>query len=211
MGSWLLGLGACAASPTLIDGDERSGYAIYRTGRLGARQLEQLCRLGVEELIVMDGTARQRECRMRTETCAQLRIRYDQHQDPRVPSSRAFLTAFDRWVEESRREGRKIAFRCRQGWHRAGRLAAYYRMGHQEWEKTEAIDEMQQVGKLMWRYPELQPQVEAMVELLETGACTKGAVFCPQVAADTEDRNVYQGNGRFASDVCDAGPDRGNR
>ena len=197
------GLTGCAASPTLVDGDEQGGFAIYRTGRLDPGQLEELCKLGVEELIVMDGTARERECQRRSGVCANLRIRYDQAQDPEVPVRQDFLIAFDQWVEESRGAGRKIAFRCRRGWHRTGRLAAYYRMRFQDWEQAAAADEMLQVGRLMWLYPELQPQVGAMADWLETGSCAQGSGDCPQASRGGSDPTAFPGEEGFARDVCD--------
>lgn len=199
-----VGLSGCAASPTRIDGDDVTGYAIYRTGRLGWQELEELCRLGVEELVVMDGTAGRRECRMRSGVCADLRIRYDSLQDPREPVDEEFLWAFDHWVQEAQAAGRKIAFRCRHGWHRTGRLAAYYRMRFQGWQDPAAIEEMLEKGRLMDRYPELQLQVEAMAHWLRTGECSSSAAACPQPESEDRRPGASAGGGGFLADACES-------
>jgi hypothetical protein len=119
-----------AAAPRMVDSSAETGFAIYRSGQLSSRELKQLCSLGVEELLVLDGGATDRECQMR-QLCPDLRVRYSFAQDPDHPVSLEFLAAFDQWIEEGRAEGRKLAFRCRRGWHRAGRLTAYYEMRYQ--------------------------------------------------------------------------------
>ncbi len=186
-------LAGCAARPTLVADDPANGFALYRSGRLDAGELAALCRLGVEEMVVLDGGAAERECALRARLCPQLRVRYDRAQDARRPLSEAFLAAFDAWVEEARREGRKIAFRCRHGWHRAGRLAAWYRMRFEGVATAEAIAEMQRVGRFMGGHPQLAPQVEAMADHLAGRPCSTAAEHC--LAAGDEPP-------RFAADSC---------
>ncbi len=189
-------LTGCAAAPTLVDADPDSGFALYRSGQLSRGELAELCRLGVEEIVVLDGNAARRECRMRRAVCPQLRVRYDDQQDAHRPVGADFLAAFDRWVEEARREGRKIAFRCRQGWHRAGRLAAYYRMRFQEVPAPEAIAEMERVGRFMGHHRQLAPQVEALADFLAGRPCSTDPSHCVAPAGPAA------GTAAFPPDAC---------
>lgn len=189
-------LASCAASPIRIGGDPGNGFALYRSGQMSSGELADLCRLGVEELVVLDGGAGDRECLMRSRLCPDLRVRYNTAQDARRPLTTEFLASFDAWVEEAHAAGRKIAFRCRHGWHRAGRLAAWYRMRFEDATAAAAVTEMQQVGRLMGRHPQLVPQVHAMGDLLGGRPCGTAAEHCVTgegwpVSART-----------FESDVC---------
>ena len=183
----------CASPPRLIDQDAATGFAIYRSGWLSRTQLAALCSSGVEEMVVLDGTATKRECRMRDEICPRLRIRYDEKQDPRVPVDTDFLDAFDAWVEEARSEGRVIAFRCRHGWHRAGRLAAWYRMRFGNWPVEEAIAEMLDTGRFMNRHRQLVTEARAM------GDCPTRA-DCRQALGDRPESAATAG---FDDDLCE--------
>lgn len=187
-------LAACAAGPAPIDQDAESGFAIYRSGQLSAGRLAELCRLGIEEMVVLDGGGADRECVFRQQACpAGLRVRYDAAQDARRPVTAAFLASFDAWVETARREGRKIAFRCRHGWHRAGRLAAWYRLRFQSLPAARAVAEMEQLGRFMWRHPQLEPQVLAMADHLAGRPCSTSPEHC-----------VGHGSAEpsFADDLC---------
>ncbi len=195
----------CAARPRPLDEARESGFAVYRSGRLDPQRLADLCRLGVEEIVILDGQGAANECRWRTRVCPNLRVRYDHRQDARVPPSAEFLAAFDHWVETSRREGRKIAFRCRHGWHRTGRLAAYYRMRFGGWGGPEAVREMLAAGRFMRRFPELQPQVLAMAEQAEARRCSQAPHHCPSSGQPWLEGLIGAGAGaRFAADVCDS-------
>ncbi len=193
-----LWLAACAADPYLLDSDATTGFAIYCSGRLGAGELAALCRAGVEEIVVLDGTAGRRECVLRHALCPGLRVRYDGAQAARVPLTREFLDAFDRWVSEARSEGRRIAVRCRRGWHRTGRLAAYYRMRFEGWTAEEASREMHRLGRFMAWHPRLDDQVEAFDDVLHERPCRAAPASC--VAQDLDDPEV---NGSlFPPDAC---------
>lgn len=194
-----IGCLGCAAAPRLVDASTETGFAVYRSGELSRRELRRLCSLGVEELLVLDGSATDRECRMR-QLCPDLRVRYNFAQDPESPVSVEFLKAFDRWIEEGRASGRKLAFRCRHGWHRAGRLTAYYEMRFMGASVQEAIDEMQSRGHWMWRHPRLDPQVRAFAELLAGQPCSGGVEVCPQSVEPTSEG--LQPDGSFPSDIC---------
>lgn len=201
--SWTLGSAGCAASPEPIDEDRATGFAIYRSGQLDARELSKLCDLGVREIVVMDGGARRHECRLRAEVCPDLKVRYNHPQDPRTPVSREFLAAFDDWVEDSRAAGRRISIRCRHGWHRAGRLSAYYRMRFNGWTAAAATEEMQQMGQYMDSHPQLQSQVVAMADQLAEQPCSQSPEHCLRdLAAATEGLVGSGDDAIFAEDVC---------
>ena len=193
-------LSACAAGFEQFAADPGSGFAIYRSGRLDRGELGALCAAGVEEILVLDGSAAQRECRLREAVCPRLRVRYNRRQAATEPLSTGFLAAFDAWVEEARRDGRKVAFRCRHGWHRAGRLTAYYRMRFEEVPAEEAIGEMYRRGRFMDRHPQLEPQVRALADLLAGRPCSVAEADCP-VADDRGDEPLAAGGG-FLDDAC---------
>ena len=184
-----------AADPAVIDGAAEGGFAVLRSGWLRPAELERLCREGVREILVLDGTARERECRWREARCPDLRVRANPLQRAGEPLSAGFLEAFDQWVDEAAAADRKILFRCRHGWHRAGRLAAYYRMRHQGMGAEAASREMNQVGRMMWRHSYLEPQVRALADYIAGRACSVAEEFCvtPDGAGD---------GAEFAEDVC---------
>jgi len=196
----VIGTLGCAASPRLVDSNAATGFALYRSGQLSGAELAQLCSQGVEELLVLDGGATDRECRMLRNRCPGLRVRYDFAQDEKQPVSQEFLAAFDQWIEEGRAAGRKLAYRCRRGWHRAGRLTAYYQMRFMGAGVEEAIDEMQARGRFMWWYPQLAPQVEALGELVAGKPCSGGGVACPQPVDPTSEG--LERDGSFPLDIC---------
>ena len=170
-------LAGCAAAPTRVASDAGGGFALFRSGQLSAAELAELCRLGVRELVVLDGGG-ERECAMRDRVCPELKIRYDSAQSARQPVTAEFLSAFDAWIEEARAADRKIALRCRHGWHRAGRLTAWYRMRFEGRSPEEAVSEMLEAGRLMKRHPQLVPQVQAMADLLAGRPCAGDPEHC---------------------------------
>lgn len=199
-GLWIsIGSLGCAAAPRMVDSSAETGFALYRSGQLSETELKQLCSQGVEELLVLDGGASDRECQMR-QVCPDLRVRYSYPQDPDRPVSEEFLAAFDQWIEEGRAAGRKLAFRCRRGWHRAGRLTAYYEMRFMGASVQEAIDEMQAQGRWMWRHPQLDPQVTALGQLVAGESCSGGVDACPRSVDPTSEG--LQADGRFSLDFC---------
>jgi hypothetical protein len=194
-------LPACNANPQPFDAVAETGFVVYRSGLLSAEELESLCHEGVSEMVILDGTAGRRECEMRQRLCPQLRIRYNRGQDASIPLSKEFLEAFDRWVEEAQSSGTKVAFRCHHGWHRAGRLAAYYRMKFDGWSADEAIAEMNEVGRMMWQHPYLEPQVEAMSDLIAGRPCGQASKYCVQPPPAGQDEGLSSEE-IFEADVC---------
>ena len=196
----LLLLVACSAPPRLIDRDDSSGFALYRSGRLDRAEIGEICALGIEEILVLDGEAEERECRLRIAACPGLVVRYNRAQDADSPVSGDFLIAFDAWILRAREEGRKVAFRCRHGWHRTGRLAAYYRIRFGGDTVEAAHREMHEIGHMMSRHPTLDPQVEAYADFLAGRACPTSEESCVSAGPDPG-----APLGRFPADVCDPG------
>jgi hypothetical protein len=192
---------ACASQPVLIDEDPSTGFAIYRSGRLSSKGLEELCRQGVEEMVVLSGTGMERECLHLEGPCADLWVRFDTPQQAERPVSEEFLKAFDAWVEEARSSGRRIAFRCRHGWHRTGRLAAYYQMKYQGASVDEAKATMHRIGRMMWLHPYLDPQVEALSDYLEGRPCSTARQHCVEVWTAGDRRPTP-----FPKDACSRPP-----
>jgi protein-tyrosine phosphatase len=191
---------ACADAPQVVAEDSSTGFALYRSGRLSPADLGVLCSLGVEEILVLDGEGMERECLFQKEVCPGLRVRYNHAQEEDEPASIDFLQAFDAWIEEAQADGRKVAFRCRHGWPRTGRLAAYYRMRFEGASATQAIEEMQRIGSMMWRHPTLDPQVEAYADLISNRPCSTDARNCPSIEPDP---GLF--DDRFPADACGSG------
>lgn len=193
-------LAGCADAPRKVAEDPSTGFALYRSGRLSSADLGVLCGLGIEEILVLDGEGSGRECLFRKTICPEMQVRYDHAQEEDTPVSSDFLEAFDIWVEEAQAEGKKVAFRCRHGWHRTGRLAAYYRMRFEGASAVEATEEMQKIGRMMWRHPTLDPQVEAYADIVVGRACSADPASCP---SNEPDGGLV--DGRFPEDACSTG------
>lgn len=202
-------LAGCASDPSIVDEDLHSGFVLYRSGRLAKEDLAALCARGLRELIVLDGSASERECRWRDQICPDLRIRYDHEQDARQAVEEEFLEAFDRWIGWAQQQGWPVAIRCTHGWHRTGRLAAWYRIRFLGWSLEDAGDEMMRRGQFMSRFPELVPQVAAMSELAAGEECT-GDPGCPESSTALPPGLVEGPAGpEFPVDACRAEPLRG--
>jgi hypothetical protein len=190
-------LAACADAPRMVAEEPATGFALYRSGRLSSTDLGALCSLGVEEILVLDGEGSARECLFQKTICPGLQVRYDHAQEEDSPVSIDFLEAFDAWIEEARAQGKKVAFRCRHGWHRTGRLAAYYQLRFEAASADEATREMQRIGRMMWRHPSLGPQVEAYADLVDGRPCSTHPENCPLIEPD-----AGLVGGRFPDDAC---------
>jgi protein-tyrosine phosphatase len=191
-------LAACADAPRPILEDPTSGFALYRSGRLSPTDLGFLCEIGVEEILVLDGDGENRECAFQDKLCPGLTVRYNHAQNPDSPVTIDFLDAFDAWIADARTQGKKVAFRCRHGWHRTGRLVAYYRIRFEGVAATEAIKEMQDIGHMMWRHPTLNSQVEAYEDIVAGRPCASGPESCP---LEQPDGGLL--HGLFPHDSCD--------
>ena len=193
----LVALTACADAPRPIFEDSATGFALYRSGRLSPTDLGFLCEIGVEEILVLDGDGENRECAFQDKLCPGLTVRYNQAQNPDSPVAVDFLEAFDAWIEDARAQGKKVAFRCRHGWHRTGRLAAYYRLRF-EGASLEAVqEEMHRIGNQMWLHPTLDDQVAAYADLLGGQPCSVDGENCP-----VEETDLGLEGGHFPEDAC---------
>ncbi len=160
----------------LIDSDD-SGFAIYRTSRPSAKDMELFCKLGIQEMMVLSGSAEDHEWKYQSK-CPTLKVIYNEAQNAKVPMTASFLADFDSWVEQAKATGKKIAFRCSCGCHRTGRLAAYYQMKYQNLTASDAIVVMKKWGKYMFLHPQLKPQVYALEDHINGRLCSTKAKHC---------------------------------
>ena len=191
----------CADAPRLVAEDPTTGFALYRSGRLSPADLGVLCSLGVSEILVLDGEAAERECVFQRELCPDLTVRYDFAQEEDRPVSVDFLEAFDAWIDDARATGRKVAFRCRHGWHRTGRLAAYYRIRFEGATASEVTEEMHDIGRMMWRHPSLGPQIQAYEDLIAGRPCSTDPEHC---LVDEPDGGLL--HAQFPENACEPAP-----
>lgn len=169
----------------LIQADPETGFAIYRTARPNARHMRQFCKLGIEEMMVLSGNAEDYEFKYQ-EHCPGLKVIYNKRQRARVAITADFLEFFDKWVQEAKAQGKKIAFRCNCGCHRTGRLAAYYQMKYQGLTTKDAQIIMRKHGKWMFLFRTLWPQVAAMNDYINGRACSTRKKYC--VKEEDEDQ-----------------------
>jgi protein-tyrosine phosphatase len=154
-----------------------NGFALYRSGRPDAEDLEEICELGIEEMCVLAGNAERHEEKHR-EHCPELRVVYDERQDADDPVTEEFLEWFDAWVDEARGAGRKIAVRCNCGCHRTGRLVAYYQMKYQNLTVDDALEIMYARGKNWVWHRNIEPQVRAIGDYLAGRPCGQKRKYC---------------------------------
>jgi protein-tyrosine phosphatase len=155
-----------------------NGFAIYRSGEPSPNDLEQFRQLGIEEIAVLSGDAEKHEMKF-SSICPDLKVAYNHKQNCHKPVSAAFLRWFDKWVQEARRTGKVIAFRCKAGSHRTGRLAAYYEMKYKKFSAEEAIAEMKKLGRQMFLHRDLDPQVRALEDFILCRKCAEHAKYYP--------------------------------
>lgn len=156
-----------------------NSFSIYRSGEPSADDIREYCRLGIQEIMVMSGDAKDFEIKYQN-LCPSLKVIYNEEQDDKFPLSSDFLSYFDSWVQEAQMLGKKIAFRCSCGCHRTGRLAAYYQMKYQNLTSVDAIAIMNKHGKYMSFHKHLEPQVIALEDYLKRRPCTVNTKYCVQ-------------------------------
>lgn len=161
----------------LIQEDKSSGFAIYRTSRPNRKHMRKFCELGIEEIMVLSGNAKDYEFKYQDE-CPNLKVVYNKSQSARTPVTGDFLTDFDNWVMDAKKNGKKIAFRCNCGCHRTGRLAAYYQMKYQGLTVKDAQTLMKKRGKWMFLFKTLWPQVKAMNDYINGQECSVSKKYC---------------------------------
>jgi hypothetical protein len=174
----LLSQSALAKNLHLID-SKPNGFAIYRSGEPSKKDMKEFCKLGIQEIAVLSGSAEKNEWKYQA-ACPTLKVIYNEEQRVQIPLTDSFLKEFDQWVEEAQNTGKVIAFRCSCGCHRTGRLAAYYQMKYQGLSRPEAITIMNKLGKHMSMYPQLLPQVQALEDYIQGRPCSVKQEFCVQ-------------------------------
>ncbi|MGB5163312.1 MAG: hypothetical protein WBP10_13965 [Thermoanaerobaculia bacterium] len=87
-------------------------------------------------------------------------------------------------------------------WRRCPGLRVRYNFAQDEKQPVsqEAIDQMQARGRFMWRYPQLNPQVEALGEWIAGEPCDRGVEACLQPVDPTSEG--LQADGSFPLDSC---------
>jgi protein-tyrosine phosphatase len=158
----------------LIDQDSTNGFQIYRYGQPSKKEMEEMKALGITEVMVLSGDADAKG----NEKDFGFKIFYNEKQSEKEPVSKVFLDKFDKWVEEAKDTGKKIAFRCECGCHRTGRLAAYYQMKYQNLTYEDATAIMDEHGSLMFLHRQLWPQVKSMEEYIQGKSCTQKIKYC---------------------------------
>jgi hypothetical protein len=138
-----------------------NGFALFRSGEPGRSGIEEFKRLGITEIAVLAGNAESNESKY-IDIHPDLKVVYNEEQETDTLPPQEFFDWFDRWIEEARREGKRIAIRCNCGCHRTGRLAAYYQMKWQNLPYQDAIILMKAHGKRMAYYPYLNNQVRIL-------------------------------------------------
>ena len=160
----------------LVDSNPQ-GFALYRMGNLDKEGIKELCKLGVEEMIVLSGDAAEQEIKYQDQ-CPGLKVVFNTAQDVKIPLSASFLSFFDNWVTEAQSTGKKVGFRCNCGCHRTGRLAAYYQMKYQGIDADAAIEIMKELGKYMFFFKELTPQVRDLRDYIDGVECQQKEKYC---------------------------------
>jgi len=169
-----------------IDGpapDGKPAFRVYRSGMPSKETFAKWCSVyNVQHVIVMSGDAVTHELAYQKEgICPNIEVIYDVEQKVGEPVSEEFLEFFDAQVEQSKKEGVGLLFRCQTGSHRTGRLAAYYQMKYQGLNCDEAIAVMDHCGVMMPVFdPVLKPQVRAIEEYLEGKECSEPGNSCVQ-------------------------------
>jgi protein-tyrosine phosphatase len=173
----------------LIDENPETGFAIYRLGQPDADDVRGMCALGIDEIVVLAGSALEHEEAYKSE-CPSLKVIYNV-EDTLDPLSGQWLDYFDNWVTQAQATGKKIAFRCSCGCHRTGRLAAYYQMKYRGFTPKEAWDLALARGRIMEAvdyFGGLQQQIVALHEYINDQSCSQGeycvAQSSPQAACD---------------------------
>ncbi len=170
-----------------------NGFRIYRSGLPTEEDFREFNKLGIEEMAVLSGDARHREFQY-SRLAPDLKVVFNEKQSGSEPLTASFLKWFDDWASEARKEGKVIAFRCRCGCHRTGRLAAYYQMKYQNLTAEDAIVIMNQYGVNMFLHPELIPQIRSLEDYIHDRPCSQPEKHCvvEDIAIQTGPRKAFQ-------------------
>jgi len=176
MGLLLIGTSSFAGNLHLIESYD-NGFSIYRTGKPSSLNMEEFCKLGIQEMMVLSGDAEKYEYKYQ-KSCPTLKVIYNKSQSANIPVTKEFLNQFDQWVTDAQQQGKKIAFRCSCGCHRTGRLAAYYQMKYQNITPEDALAVMDKYGNNMWLHQNLKPQTYALYSFIKNESCSVEPKYC---------------------------------
>jgi protein-tyrosine phosphatase len=154
-----------------------NGFHIYRSGVPSNADLKEYEKLGIREIAVLSGDANRHELK-NTDLAPGLTVVYDHEQDAGVPLTVSFLERFDQWVEDAHSNGEIIAFRCKCGCHRTGRLAAYYQMKYQNLTVDDAWVLLDKYGRNMWLHGNLKYQIRALKDYINEQPCSQDPKHC---------------------------------
>lgn len=172
--------GAAAKNLHLVD-ELANGFKLYRSGVPTKNDLKEFNELGIQEIAVLSGDADRYE-RKYADLVPGLKIVYNEKQDSGEPLTESFLEWFDSWIQEARDQGKVIAFRCKCGCHRTGRLAAYYQMKYQNLTSDEAMEVLREHGKRMFLHRDLDDQVRALEDFINGRPCSQKEEYCVREA-----------------------------
>lgn len=79
------------------------------------------------------------------------------------------------------------------------RLAAYYRLRFEGLSAEQARQEMHAIGRMMWRHPSLDAQVDAYADIIAGRPCATDPDVCPLAEPDPGLRA-----GRFPRNACES-------
>ncbi|MBF0206782.1 MAG: dual specificity protein phosphatase family protein [Oligoflexia bacterium] len=162
---------------SLVDADLHSGFALYRSGWPDEELINEYCKRGITEIMVLSGNAEELEQKYKN-ICPDLNIVYNQKQDPGTPLDNLFLQQFDDWIARAQSQGKRVAIRCDCGSHRTGRLAAYYQMKYQHLTNEDAKAILGAKGKWMLLYPNIYRQVDGLSDYIHGKSCSVDRKDC---------------------------------
>lgn len=157
----------------IVDEDPASGFRVVRMGKSDAAVLDDLCKHGKVNVIVLSGDGSHEEAFAR-DRCPGMKVIYNVQQRTKTPLTRGFLKFFDQEVAKAKAEGYQIMFRCKCGCHRTGRLAAYYNMKYKGMSAGAALKDLGKNmtfgAKFLFRRT-LKKQVNNFVPWIQRESC----------------------------------------
>lgn len=166
----LVGGSTFADNLQLVDSGP-NGFALYRSGAPSIEDVQEWCKLGITEVMVLSGTARKYENKLLPLYCPSIKVSHLFLQQDNRPVTQDFLHSFDNWVEEAKHSNKKILFRCQCGCHRTGRLASYYEMKYLHRTAEATFDNLFRFGSEMDRHLFLLPQILALEDFIKGREC----------------------------------------
>lgn len=125
----------------VLDENKATGYRLIRMGRPSAGTMQELCDYGPTKVIVLsgDGSVEKEFARNR---CPKLEVIYDKKTLVKHPLTTGFLKFFDEELAKAKAGGYTLAFRCKCGCHRTGRLAGYFNIKYKKMSAGAAFSDL---------------------------------------------------------------------